>query len=456
MAPAAVTFGGARNRCACPHPSRVLFALVLSLFLATAECRAQMIEFSSSMNPVGSGARATGMGGAFIAVADDATAASWNPAGLINLEKPELSFVYSYFNRSHSYDSTSHPELGERDQEMDVSDINYASLAYPFKLFDRNMIATLNYQRLYDMNKQVDVHYLWDTGGGDTVDDRIGFSQKGYLGAISPAFAVQLLPELYLGATLNIWNDFAGTTSWENSYHSSGVGTLSGTVYDESVEWTNKYTFSGVNANLGLLYTLNGKYSFGLVYKLPFSADVTRKTTLNFSQTFPSFPAANTVLSSTTSERLTMKMPASYGFGVAYRHSDSLLLALDLYRTMWSDFVIIDAAGNRKNPITGGDISDGRPGDTTQVRLGGEYLFIGEKVVVPLRAGFFYDPEPAEKGTDAFYGISAGSGVSFDRYAFDLSYQYRWGNGVTGDIPDEGITSDVGQHTVMASLIYYF
>ncbi|MCJ7810524.1 MAG: hypothetical protein MUP26_09715, partial [Desulfobulbaceae bacterium] len=43
------------------------------------------MEIPSSPNPVGSGARALGMGGAFIAIADDATAASWNPAGLIQL-----------------------------------------------------------------------------------------------------------------------------------------------------------------------------------------------------------------------------------------------------------------------------------------------------------------------------------------------------------------------------------
>ena len=52
-------------------------------------------EIASSFNPVGSGARALGMGGAFIAVADDATAASWNPGGLIQLEKPEISAVGS-------------------------------------------------------------------------------------------------------------------------------------------------------------------------------------------------------------------------------------------------------------------------------------------------------------------------------------------------------------------------
>ena len=60
----------------------------------------QRIEIPSSPNPVGSGARALGMGGAFIAIADDATAASWNPGGLIQLETPEISAVGAYFNRT--------------------------------------------------------------------------------------------------------------------------------------------------------------------------------------------------------------------------------------------------------------------------------------------------------------------------------------------------------------------
>ncbi len=47
-------------------------------------------------NITGTGARALGMGGAFIAIADDATAASWNPAGLAWLVRPEMSVVYDY------------------------------------------------------------------------------------------------------------------------------------------------------------------------------------------------------------------------------------------------------------------------------------------------------------------------------------------------------------------------
>ncbi|MBI5242356.1 MAG: PorV/PorQ family protein [Elusimicrobia bacterium] len=41
----------------------------------------------------GVGARALGMGGAFYAIADDATAAYWNPAGLAYLQRKEASFM---------------------------------------------------------------------------------------------------------------------------------------------------------------------------------------------------------------------------------------------------------------------------------------------------------------------------------------------------------------------------
>src|SRR5262245_10423641 len=69
-----------------------------------------------SLNRPGSGARAAGMGNAFIAVSDDGTAASWNPAGLSQLRRPELSVVLS---------------LSRRDEELDG-----------FRTFDRTSLFT--------------------------------------------------------------------------------------------------------------------------------------------------------------------------------------------------------------------------------------------------------------------------------------------------------------------------
>ena len=70
--------------------------LILSFLFTPPAAKADRVEIPSSLNPVGSGARALGMGGAFIAVADDATAASWNPGGLTQLERPEISGVFGY------------------------------------------------------------------------------------------------------------------------------------------------------------------------------------------------------------------------------------------------------------------------------------------------------------------------------------------------------------------------
>lgn len=414
------------------------------------------VEFSSSLNPVGSGARATGMGGAFIAVADDATAASWNPAGLINLEKPELSIVYSYFNRSQTYNSATHPEVTGTSQSMDANDINYASIAYPFALFDHNMIVTLNYQRLYDMTKRSAFPLFSDLGDGDFRRTNVNFSQDGYLGAFSPAFAIQVSPELYFGATLNIWNDFAGTSHWQSTLNRPANGTVSGLPFTETNYTSSKFTLSGLNAHFGVLYSPGSNFTFGFVFKTPFTADVTMETNFASSQSFPDAPFLDASSNSDTKEDLKMSMPASYGAGIAYRHSDSLTLAFDLYRTDWSEFALTDSAGIEYNPITTLLLSEGKCKDTTQVRLGGEYLFIGDKTVVPVRGGLFYDPEPNGTRLDDFYGFSLGTGLAYGKYIFDVSYQYRFGNGVASDIPNSGVTSDISQHTAMMSLIYHF
>lgn len=432
-------------------------ALGVTVFAASQSLAAPVqIEISSSLNPVGSGARATGMGGAFIAVADDATAASWNPAGLVHLEKPEFSIVYNYDSRSQKYHSGGANGLDGATNSYDMNDINYASIAYPFQLFNMNMIVTMNYQRLYDMNKKYTINYNWPgMDPGDSLNSKISFSQSGGLSPLSPAFALQVTPNLYFGATVNIWDDFTGMNSWKSSYSDNSTGVMSSIPVARSNTKDEKYVFSGLNANLGLLYSVKGKYTVGAVYKTPFDADVQRTSIFN---------------GATSTENFTMSMPASFGAGFSYRYSDSLSVALDLYRTQWSQFKLT-SKGVEYNPLTSERMASGGKGkDTTQIRLGGEYLIIGDKMTIPVRGGLFYDPQPGVrlKGEDAsgnnvyssiiddFFGVSLGSGIAIGSYAFDVSYQYRWGNRTTGDAPYTGTTADISQHTVMTSLIYHF
>ena len=78
---------------------------------------------------LGSGARAYGMGGAFLARADDATAASWNPAGLSYLRLPELTLVGVH----NSFD-TQQPTPANNFQEHDRfvgGAIDFAAFTWP-------------------------------------------------------------------------------------------------------------------------------------------------------------------------------------------------------------------------------------------------------------------------------------------------------------------------------------
>src|SRR4029079_5726097 len=72
------------------------------------------------------GARALGMGGAFVAVADDATAVVANPAGLVILQRPELSAGVKFPRFTNSFSAFSNvpqdaPGMNYRSRDFDDS-----------------------------------------------------------------------------------------------------------------------------------------------------------------------------------------------------------------------------------------------------------------------------------------------------------------------------------------------
>jgi hypothetical protein len=164
-----------------------------------------IIDIPSSWNPVGSGARALGIGGAFIAIADDATAASWNPGGLIQIERPEVSIVGAYFNRTNDLNFGDAPEASGSQDELNAN-LNYLSAAYPFNLFKRNMIVSLNYQSFFDFTRKWKFPLKIDGTSilGSQVFD---YQQDGGLSAIGLAYCVQMTPQFSFGVTLNYWGD---------------------------------------------------------------------------------------------------------------------------------------------------------------------------------------------------------------------------------------------------------
>jgi long-subunit fatty acid transport protein len=407
------------------------------------------------------------MGGAFIGVADDATAASWNPAGLIQLETPEVSVVgaYNYRKEDTTYDAF--PEASG-EQSVSTYDLNYLSAAYPFSILNTNMIASLNLQHLYDFKKEVGFSYRFvdEEDPPLTLNNNVNYEQDGDFKPLSPALAVQITPRISLGFTLNVWDHGLCSNKWNSNYRSYANGTFVDQPLSVEARIDESYKMDGlklerspsnwhnVNFNLGFMWNINHIFTLGAVVKSPFEAHLDHERLFDAKVTLPMSRSRQTTYES---DRVILDMPMSYGAGLAARLSDALTFDLDVYRTNWSDYVLHTAGGAKLNPITGGLQSESDIDDTTQVRLGGEYLFIRETMILPVRAGLFYDPEPADGSPDDFWGGTIGGGVAYKRFVYDIAYQYRFGRDVrTVSVGDADSNQDVDQHTVYMSVIFHF
>ncbi|MBW2738898.1 MAG: outer membrane protein transport protein [Deltaproteobacteria bacterium] len=452
------------------HIKNVFLSLSSIIFCLVQLNCAFAFDFASSPNPVGSGARAMGMGGAFIAVADDATAASWNPGGLVQLKTPEISVVGNCFHRTEDVNFANHPEASGS-ESVSKEDLNYLSMVYPFNLFNRNMVVSLNYQKLYDFAREWDFQF---TGTTDTIDDSLSFpglppmiihtttkekihyEQSGGLSALGIACSIQIVPQLSFGFTLNIWDNDLTPNKWEKIYYYASSSTVE--YYGISVPASNierkakdEYSFNGLNFNIGMLWRITDKLTTGLVFKTPFTADVKHER--------------YEVNDQNQSEKWTLNekldMPMSCGIGLLYKISDEFRVSADVYRTEWQDYIYTNSDGKKISFITNKSKGESDIDPTYQVRFGMEYLLVNHRshYVIPLRAGVFYDPVPAQASPDDYYGFSLGSGFSMEKYAFDIAYQYKFGNDV-GSSFTQGTTlsqdQDVEEHMVYSSFIIYF
>ena len=396
--------------------------------------------------PVGSGARALGMGGAFIAVADDATAASWNPGGLGQLQRREMSVVGSWFSRSEHYDSSLENDSGSRSSS---SDLNYLSYAYARNIWRRNMFFSLNYQKMFDFGRRVkfEVPPVFDSQSGTSITERNDFQQEGSLYAFSPAISLEVVPGFYAGLAYNAWsNSITGKSQWESKNQR-----IFSTGKDEArVKYKD---FQGENWTLGFLWKITQQLHLGGVCKTPFQAKVKGELHSLY---------ADQDKEKVKEEIYRIDFPLAYGVGLSYRLGNSLTFAGDVTRTEWQDFIISDDSG-KIGPfqIFKGDVPHKDP--TYTGRLGAEYAYVLDNlgIVLPFRVGVFYDPEPSVKAPQDFYGMSLGCGIAGKRLALDFAYQFRTGppvNSVELGF-DKGQKSNEGkiqQHFLLSSLIFYF
>ena len=88
-------------------PKKILFLTAALLFSASSLNFSQTVisKYAGEFMSIGIGGRPLGMGGAFVGIANDVTAGYYNPAGLANINYPQISLMHSeQFGNLVNYD----------------------------------------------------------------------------------------------------------------------------------------------------------------------------------------------------------------------------------------------------------------------------------------------------------------------------------------------------------------
>jgi long-subunit fatty acid transport protein len=426
------------------------------LLLAGASGLAQEPPSSTQLGvSIGSGARALGMGGAFIAVADDATAASWNPGGLAVLQRPEASIVWKardrqtlerspgttvFRDRSVSSTETSGGQL----ETLRAQALDFVSLTYPFKIGSVRLVPQLDYQRAIELGydrrtareASAATHVRRGSASGVVFEDATSSSslndvEGGGIDVWAASLALSPHPKLQVGLSLNAWRNGSRLEESSASESFACLATASGsrTCSQDSSRFTGsaQQTFNGWNVNLGALVRPTAKLRVGLVWKAPFDMEITRLRSFRNDLAHRSAEGPSLRLTRfTRQETGTIRWPRTLGLGLAVAPQDDLLVSVDFTTTRWSraeytyayrsetidgnpdpgSFNTVEVytesarvlwptrLNGRGFPLDPSDPYRGRrQRDTYQVRAGVEYVFAWRALVIPVRAGGFLDSQ---------------------------------------------------------------
>lgn len=402
-------------------------ALVLtSLFSAPALGQQSLDQFGllvaaqsrPSFAILGAGARAAAMGGAFTALADDASAASFNPAGLALLVTPEVSLVTDHHSR-HSNHLPFSIEVGDELERysgsrssFDTSSLHFASATFPFAVADRNLSLQLSFHRLIDLDFASDRRFTElaaEPGGAVLADLHQRVNQQGAISTVSLAAAYQATERLSLGLTLARWQGEWGFRSETSELEGGELSRLS---FSQENEW------SGWNLSLGAL--LRYRYlNVGTTYRLPFEGDYHVESQLETNFTSPFEPRSR------LDGRL--RWPSSWTFGLAGKPLETWIVTVDYALYDWDDMVI---EGLGTEPVSFFDL---QPESTSSTRHGEQWRFGTELTFFPwgnvlgVRGGYSFEPRP-ERLADSRNRTRATTwsfGLGFARgpFAVDIAWQ---------------------------------
>lgn len=412
------------------------------------------------------GAKAMGMGNAFAAQADDASALYFNPAGIaflpgiqVNVGALGILVPQTEFRGTTPLSGTPPLDTGtDVVTERSRRDILIAPTLYATYSLDTIPLSFgLGINAIYPLSKtwddssvfrnQVQIAWIKPINFQPTVAYRFEGLDLAVAAGIDVTYAmVSLQKSLYSPAI-----DPTAPAPPFGAYELGSLG-LDGTATD-------------VGYNLGVLWKPRSDVSFGLAYRSKITLHV--KGQANYLATTPTgmgaigladsalFPYTRARASSDASTSLTL--PDSIDLAVAWRPTDRVTLEFDATRTGWSSFKKLEfhfdspqfaAFNNQPDPRNWRDV--------WSYKFGGQYQ-VNPRLA--LRAGYSFDETPVPDQTvdpllpDADrHSFSLGAGIGHTLGTLDLAYM--WVHFVDRSVHNQDMTTLRGANGVFKSDAY--
>ncbi len=356
------------------------FFLLLCLFLIMASASV----FGGGFAFDGIGVKADGMGGAFRAIADDWSAAYYNPAGYYRIQDNQFAFNTAFFHNRYWLTPNVywHGETGERyetgyfnGQEIankhDVPHRLQGGLLARLPISDNEVVFGFSLYSLYNQNQNWQLMQLLPAYDDWSFlpENQFGIKLDGtaYQLTIATGFMEDKL-SVGLGLSLVeadlIYNN---VTLRDNPIE----GVLSDRPHDKIPEYyRNEGDGMGFGFRLGLLYDVTDRMKFAATYSAVSSIDISGRSYFEF------FMGRNPntlvyITSGQLEELLFMRgevielvadfetkleLPATFSGGIAYQVNDKLTLSLDAEMVFWSKFKGFNFDLSNIGPSGGPDI----------------------------------------------------------------------------------------------------
>jgi long-subunit fatty acid transport protein len=388
-------------------------------------------------NYFGMGARAMGMGGSYVAVSEDVAAMFYNPAGLVQVRRPELAGGLSVDTRDVTTTHTAIRTVSDTHTRLE-----HVAVAYPVPSYRGGLAMGFAFRRYADLDQLFfkEGFLIQPTPSTRGLFELEEYQRNGAVNAWTGAAAVDISPNISIGGSLSYLSGNSTETQVLGNYRATLVGNTVeldlGSPSDPDDRLFEQQVFRDANlygwtGAVGIMFYLDPGFRLGANFDFPawinwdgaseFRLEDWEKIDSNFGR--PSF------------FRDDITIPLSLSGGASWGYQGLLLAG----GVRWTDYTQTDFEGKILAPSDGTTfLRESAYRSVVAFNVGAEYQL--PNIPLRFRAGYYTKPLPYRliaADTDFEFVPDDGDADTFD----DFSVVFR-------DYPFADIVSDQHFYTL--------